>query len=105
MVTSKEIRDWMDNQIEAKRLQSLRVIVEEHDDGVDDYLSNLSACDYIHIGAEAIRYIADRLDITIYVTARKRDSDNPYELALFYKGEKFIGLETEAEYTERGAVV
>lgn len=105
MVTTIEIKDWMDKQIEAKRLQNLRLIVEEHDDDIDDYLSNLSANDYIHIGGEAIRYIADRLNMPIYVTARKNDATNPYELTLFYNGEKFIGIETEEEYKERGAVV
>lgn len=104
MIAVADIDEWMNKQIEAKKLQHLVLVVEEHDDDIDDKLTNLSANNCIHIGAEAVRYIADRLGTPIYVTSRK-NSDIPYELALFYKGEKFIGIESEAEYRERGAVV
>lgn len=104
-VTCKQIREWMDKQIEAKKIQNERLVIEPHEDGIDDELANLSANEYIHIGSESVRFISDLLDIPMYVTKRRRDSENPYELTIFYKGEKFIGIETEAEYNERGAVV
>ena len=105
MVTSTEIREWLDKQIEAKKLQNIRLIVEEHEDRIDDYLSNLSATNYIHIGSEAVRYVAKALGLPLYVTSRPHDEQNPYEVVVFYNGERFLGIETEEEYLERGAVV
>lgn len=114
MLTEYEIKEWMDKQIEAKRLQNIRLVVEEHDDGIDDYISNRSANDRIHIGGKAVRYIADRLRLTIYVASRPNDDKYPYELMIVYKGEMFFGIETEEEYIfgigtevdiERGTVI
>lgn len=105
MLTRTEIKNWMDKQIEAMNIQSMRLVVEKHEDGVDDTIGNLSSQNYIHIGGESVRYIADRLGLDLCVTGRKRDPENPYEVFILYKGIKFIGIETEAEYQEKGAVV
>lgn len=104
-ITTYDIKQWLDTQIEAKRLQNISLTIEEHDEGPNDTLNNFSACDYIHIGGKGIRYVAKRLDLPIYVTSRKSDTENPYEISIVYKGERFLGIESEKEYNERGAVV
>ena len=104
-ITTYDITQWLTTQIEAKRLQNISLTIEEHNDGVDDMLQNFSASDYIHIGAKGIRYIAEMLDLPIYVRSRKSDAENPYEISIVYKGERFVGIETEKDYNERGAVV
>jgi len=101
MKTPREIREWMDKQIEATKLMNERLVVNE--DG--DCLRNLSRVDKIHLQGEAVRYISERLDIPMYVKARKDDEDYPYEIALMYEGYLFFALESEAEYQERGAIV
>lgn len=102
-VTTKEIREWMDKQIDAYHV-SLERLVNVNDDG--DYISNIGVHDRgIHIGGDAVRFIASQLDIDLCVTMRKLDPQNPYELFVLYKGTKFFGIESESEYKERGAVV
>ncbi len=102
LVTSIEIREWLDKQIEAYHTSLEKLIV--NDDG--DYLSNIGVQDRgIHLCSDAVRFIADRLGIDLCVTLRKRDTENPYEIFILYKGEKFFGIETEEEYQEKGAVV
>lgn len=100
-----EVKQWLDMQIEARRLQNIPLTVKENDDGIDDQLVNYRRTDAVHIGAEAVRFLADLLNTDLCVTARKKDKDNPYEIFILYKNEKFFGLETKDEYNERGAVV
>lgn len=102
LVTPIEIRKWLDRQVDAYHTSLERL--EVNDDG--DYLSNIGVQDRgIHLGSDAVRFIADRLNIGLCVTSRKGDTENPYEIFILYKGEKFFGIETEAEYQEKGAVV
>lgn len=102
LVTSIEIREWLDKQIAAYHTSLEKLTV--NDDG--DYLSNIGVQDRgIHLVSDAVRFIADRLGIDLCVTSRKRDTENPYEIFILYKGEKFFGIETEAEYQDKGAVV
>lgn len=107
MVTSRQVREWMDRQIEAVKILKEVIVIEKHEDDIDDVLRNLTinATDGIHIGAEAVRYIADKLDMKMWVQKRDRDSSNPYEISILYKGTMFYGIETEEEYRYRGAVV
>lgn len=107
MVTTHEIIEWLDSQIEATKILKQVLIIEKHDDGIDDEIKNftINATDGIHIGADSVRYIAERLDIRMWVRNRPRDTENPYEISVLYKGVMFFGIETEAEYKERGAVV
>lgn len=101
-VTVNKIKKWLDSQIDAYHtsLEHLEI----NDDG--DYLSNIGVQDRgIHLGSDAVRFIADKLDIDLCVTSRKTDGDYPYEVFILYRGEKIFGIESEAEYQENGAVV
>lgn len=106
-LTTKQIIDWMDNQIASTRILKQTLVIETYEDGTENVLKNLSvnATDGIHIGAEAVRYIAERLDTPIYVKRRITDTSNPYELVIIYRNTLFFGIESEEEYRERGAVV
>ena len=99
-----EVEQWLDTQIEARRLANITLIVEEHEDDPDDRLVNLSRTDATHLTAEAVRFIADLLGLDLCVKARN-DNDYPYAIFFLYKHEMFFGLETKAQYNERGAVV
>ena len=102
--TSLEVREWLDKQIQAKKLMNEELLVEKHE-YVDDKLRCYSATKDIHIGGESVRYIAEKLDLPLCVRARKRDEENPYEVFKIYEDEVFFGIETEEEYKARGAVV
>lgn len=103
MVKNYEIRNWMDKQVEAYHMSSERLL-DVNDDG--DYIANIGIHDRgIHIGGDAVRFIAEKLKLDLCVKSRKIDTDNPYEVFVIYKGESFFGIESEAEYRERGAVV
>lgn len=104
MVTRYDIEQWLNTQIEARRLQNIPLVIEEHKDGLDDRLSNLSAAKDIHLSAEAVRFVAEELDLDLCVKARKCE-DYPYEIFVIYNGEIFMAIESEEEYRERGAVV
>lgn len=104
-VTKYDIEQWLNTQIEARRLQNISLTINTNDDGIDDALTNLSHADAIHIGGESVRFLADALNLDLCVTTRRKDSENPYEVFVLYKNEKFFGIETEEEYKERGAVV
>ena len=103
-VTKYEVEQWLDTQIEARRLANITLTVEEHEDDTDDKLVNLSRTEGTHLTAEAVRFIADMFKLDLCVKSRK-DSEYPYEIFVLYKHEIFFGIETEAQYRERGAVV
>ncbi len=101
-VTTTKVREWLDKQIDAYHtsLEHLEV----NDDG--DYLSNIGVQDRgIHLGSDAVRFIANKLELELNVTSRKTDGEYPYEVFILYRGEKLFCIESEAEYREKGAVV
>lgn len=104
VATTTEIEEWLDKQIKARKMMNEELVIHKHEP-VDDTLKNFSATESIHIGAEAVRFLAEYFRLPLCVKARKLDADNPYEVFVIYQHEVFFGLETEEEYRERGAVV
>lgn len=102
--TNGEIREWLNKQIEALRVINETLVLEEHEDSIDDLLKNLSRRENIQLAAEAVRGVADRLDLDLYVSHDTGNTENPYEVAFMWKGIMFFGLESDEEYHTRGPV-
>lgn len=106
MVKRYDVEEWLDKQLEAKKLMGEKLLISEGEGeyGLDFVLSNLSHRDYIQLSADALRYIVKILKLTIYVS-RRECKELPYELYTVYKGTRLIALESEEEYEERGRIV
>lgn len=109
--TKKEIKQWLETQIGVMYVQNQRLTLTEKIDYLSDArgeivpdirLRNVHSSDYLHIDAPALRYVANLLELPIAVEDRDGDELYPYELSFYYNEVKFIALETEEEYKERG---
>ncbi len=110
--TKEQIRQWLDMQIGAKAIQCQELVLTEKikyvdiDEGKivpDVTLINLSRCGHVHLNSEAFRLIADVLEFPIAVIDKGEDvQDYRYELQFYYNGVKFLAIETESDYKERG---
>lgn len=109
--TKKEIKQWLETQIGIMYVQNQKLTLTEKIDYLSDErgeivpdirLSNIHSSDYLHIAAPALRYVANLLELPIAVVEKEGDESYPYELQFYYNGVKFMALETEEEYKERG---
>lgn len=109
--TKEQIKQWLDMQIGVMYTQHLKLTLTEKIDYLseeagkivpDVVLSNYSKTDHIHIGDEALRYVADIMELPIAVIDRPEDRDYRYELQFYYNGVQFMALETEKDYKKRG---
>lgn len=109
--TKKEIKQWLDTQIGAMYIQYSELTLTEKIDYLSDargeivpdvVLKNYSNTDHVHIGNEALRYVAKIMELPITVIPREKDKDYPYELQFYYNGVQFMSLESEEAYKENG---
>ena len=109
--TKKEIKQWLDTQIGAMYVQYNVLTLTEKIDYLSDergeiipdiILKNYSNTDHVHIGSDALRYIAKIMELPIAVVTRESDEDYPYELQFYYHGVQFMALESEKAYKENG---
>ncbi len=102
MVTTRQIREWMDAQVDAYKIIRKGLVIEEQ----DLVLRNIGVLGTgIHLSSDEFRYIAQVLDLDIYVRSREEVEDYPYELHFIYKDTVFYDIESEEYYKEHGAVV
>lgn len=110
MATKKEIKQWLETQIGVMYIQRQTLTLTEKIDYLsnergeivpDIRLRNLHNSDYLQIDSQALRYVANLLELPIAVEDRE-DDFYPYELSFYYNEVKFIALEKEEEYKERG---
>ena len=100
-----KITEWLDNQVEYTK--KLSEDVEFKDDDVEIHnLGMPKGKDEVHLSVKALRFIATKLKLELYVGSRRKyDKENPYEVFFIYKGIKFLDIETEEEYQEYGAII
>lgn len=97
--TKEQIKQWLDTQIGVMYVQGQKLTLKEP----DVVLCNYSYQHYIHIGNDALRYVAKEMNLPVTVTDKfKDDPDFRYELAFWYNGVKFSALESEKEYEQNG---
>lgn len=114
--TKEQIKQWLDMQIGAMyvSLQPL-VLTEKPDIFSDDenamvpdvQLLNIGANGRIHIDDRSLRLVAKVMELPIKVIdrfelERETDPEYRYELQMYYNGVKFMCLESERDYNERG---
>lgn len=101
--TKEQIKQWLDTQIGVMYVQSQRLTLTEKSASPYRVLCNYSYQSYIHIGNDALRYVAKEMNLPITVTDKfKDDPDFRYELVFWYNGVKFSALESEKEYEQNG---
>ena len=101
-VSAREVREWLDKQIVAYKAAQERLVINDN----EDYLSNIGVQNYgIHMSADAVRYVAEKLDIDLCVKSRKCAGDYPYEVFIIYNGVVFFDIESEADYQRYGEVI
>lgn len=96
-LTKAQIVKWLNTQIKAKETQS-QTLADE-----DVRFHNFSASDYLHIDSKAVRYASKLLDLKLSCDGRY-DDEYPYEIYFMFGDTKVMGLESNEEYEERGAV-
>jgi hypothetical protein len=104
--TKEEIKKWLDTQIGVMNVQAQRLTLTEVPDVLDEdklvpdlVLHNLSSCYYIHLGSQALRFVAKVMELPVTVTDKFKDEpDVRYELEFTYNGVRFIALESETNY-------
>ena len=105
--TKTQIKEWLDMQIGIMYAQSQKLVLTEKKDILNEnttpdiILRNISAMRYVHIGNEALRFVAKVMDLPIAVIEREDESFR-YELEFWYNGVKFVALESEREYKNNG---
>lgn len=107
-VKKEEIKKWLDTQIGVMNVQAQRLTLTEIPDIFDEdklvpdlVLHNLSSCNYIHLGSQALRFVAKVMELPITVKDKFKDEPEVrYELEFWYNGVKFIALESEDAYKE-----
>ena len=104
MVTTRQIREWMDAQVDAYKIMRKGLWIDEENDLL---LRNIGILNNgIHLSSDEFRYVAQALDLDIYVRSREEEvKEYPYELHFIYKDTVFYDIETEEYYKEHGAVV
>lgn len=108
--SKQQIKDWLDVQIGLNKAASQSLVLTTtkdifSDDVVPDVqLRNISVANYIHLNDESLRLVANALELPITVDDRGEDYDKcvRYELSFIYNGMKFLALESESDYVERG---
>ena len=102
VVTTTEVREWLNKQIDAYKVGLTRLMIDEEKDLV---LHNIGVQDNgIHLQSEVVRYVADKLELDLCVKSRCQ-GNYPYEVFFIYKGVVFFDIESEEEYRTFGAVV
>lgn len=109
--TKEQIKQWLDMQIGAMTIQKQRLTLTEKINYLDDeegkiipdvVLRNFSSTNAIHIGNDALRYVATVMELPVTVIDRESDRDYRYELKFYYHEVEFFALESENEYKKNG---
>ena len=99
MATTRQIKEWLNAQVEAYKNSMVRLEVND-----DLEIRNIGVQNNgIHLSSDSLRYIADNLEIDLYVR-RRSDEEYPYELLFFYEGTVFFDIESEEQYQRNGVV-
>lgn len=110
--SKQQIKDWLDVQIGLNKAASQSLVLTTKKDIFSDdeeivpdvKLQNISVANYIHLNDGSLRLVANALELPITVSDRGENYDKfaRYELSFIYNGMKFLTLESESEYAERG---
>lgn len=113
--TVAEIKEWLDIQVAVYHLEHKRLVLTEKKDIFSDdenkmvpdiKLGNISASDHVHINDESLRLVAEAMKLPIEVVDRgDEDKNYRYQLSFMYNEVRFLSIESEDEYNERGELV